>query len=109
MNVSHLLHYLITFFIIFGCMSNDYSVLTVHFYFNIIVILHWLTNNNKCFLSDYDNQGENGYTQELLEKVFGLCISNPTTLNSITYMIVIIPLYITYSKLKEMCKELGKL
>ena len=52
------LHYLITAYIILGWLVPEQQML--HAVFCALVLLHWRTNNNRCFLSEYDYSG-NGY------------------------------------------------
>ena len=91
------LHYLITFFILFGGLvgiyTKNYNITKVHIIFNLIVIIHWLTNDNKCFLSECDNHDDNEYSLSLFEKI-GISIdkNNKEFINVITYSTVIIPL-----------------
>ena len=100
MDIIHVIHYMISFFILFGSFSNNYSILKTHLYFNIIVILHWLTNNNKCFISEYHYKDNNtGYMQHLISKIFNINNVNPNILNIIGYITVLIPSYFTYKKL----------
>ena len=103
------IHYCITIFILFGGITSilflNCRMLTIHAYFCILVIAHWLTNNNKCFISEYDeNNKNNGYTLSLLKKI-GINISpdNYIITNTISYSMVLIPLYISYISLVKHC------
>ena len=99
------IHYIIFFFILFGgIISNNYNIIKFHIIFNIIVILHWLTNNNKCFLSEYDHKG--GSFVIIVFKKFGIYINenNETVINAITYSGVILPLLYSLYKLNKMKK-----
>jgi hypothetical protein len=101
--IRNTLHYSITLFVLFGnLMYHNCSYLQFHFYFCALIILHWLTNNNQCFLSQYDYK-TNEYSLEILSW-FGIHISreNYVLINIITYASITIPLLITYSKLKTL-------
>ena len=99
-------HYLITLFLFFGgIITNDCNFLKIHALFSLLVIFHWITNNNKCFLSDYDYNEGNGYTMHILKKL-GINIkqeNNEMLLNSIAYLSVLIPFFYTYTKIKKYC------
>ena len=76
----------------------------MHYYFNILVILHWWTNNNRCVLSQIDDDIEKvdtGYSQHLIKTFFGISNLDDFTLNMISYSMIIIPWYLTYIKLKK--------
>ena len=100
------IHYFISFFIVFGgfigLLFNNMNIVKFHFIFNIFVIIHWLTNNNKCYLSEIDNPNQNDakYTKDLLENVCGLNINNILLLNIISYLVVILPLILSLIILK---------
>lgn len=101
----NIIHYIITIYILIGgLISNNCISLYIHFCFCILVILHWLTNNNKCFLSEYDYDDSDGYTKSILN-FFNIDVSkydNPYLItNIIAYSIVIIPLLFTLYKLNK--------
>jgi hypothetical protein len=103
---NNIIHYLITFFIIFGgSISDNCNLLFVHYYFCIITILHWLTNNNKCFLSEYDYNHDTGYSAHLLQRLgFNFDpVKDQILLNLISYMCVLIPATITLYKYRMVC------
>jgi hypothetical protein len=99
------LHYMITLFILFGGIFNNCNILFIHYYFCIITVIHWLTNNNKCFLSEYDYKENNGYTLHLLQFLGFNFDQNKdkALLNLIAYMCVIIPASITLYKYHSLC------
>lgn len=86
-----MIHYIISIIIMFGSFfSNNKEYLKFHFFFNMMVIAHWYTNNNKCFLSDdYDEDDPQGYTKHLLS--FLHIESTDSNANRISYLSVIIP------------------
>jgi len=101
--IRSLLHYTITFYVLFGTfLSNDCTYLQYHFYFCALIIFHWLTNDNRCFLSVYDHE-PNEYTLSILSKI-GINIPKENVLLStiIVYSSVIIPMSITYVKLRKL-------
>lgn len=69
----HYIHYIISIYLVFGgVLTNDKTLLYIHFYVTFLTVIHWFTNNGQCFLSemDYDVKEEpNGYTKHLLEKM----------------------------------------
>jgi hypothetical protein len=96
------LHYIVTFFILFGgIITNNYNIIKFHIIFNTFIIIHWLTNNNKCFLSEYDHDGSNEYSSGLLKKIGINVENNENLLNFITYSVVIIPLFLSLQKLNK--------
>lgn len=98
-------HYIITIFLIFGSMTDNCNILSIHSYLCIFTVLHWLTNNNKCFLSEYDYDNNNGYTHQILQ-YFGINLdpnNDKFTLNVIAYLCVLIPLHISYTKFERRC------
>lgn len=99
------IHYIISIFIVFGgLIFNHCNGLKIHMIFNIIVILHWITNNNKCFLTEYDYENGDGYTIGILNKFgFGLDEKNIVLSNVISYLTTIIPLYYSYKAYIKNC------
>lgn len=76
--IRHYLHYVISLYIVFGGVAAKYVFGSDKFVYNHVyvltgILLHWLTNNGKCFLSQYDysEKGPNGtsYTRHLMEMV----------------------------------------
>ena len=99
------LHTFISLYIVFGgAISNNCVFLKIHCITLMIIIFHWLTNNNNCFLSQYDHhQDKTGYTRSVLKKYFGINISDEDQIkgNIISYFAAIIPLLYTYRKIKQ--------
>ena len=85
-----MLHQLITAYIVFGGLfTSNPALLRLHIAFNVIVILHWLTNNNRCFLSgEHDDNA--GYSRSLVLKLTGVTVSNAAA-NAVSYASVILP------------------
>lgn len=109
MNVSdlrHRFHYLVSAYILLGgVVTSDCRFLKWHAYFNCLVILHWMTNNNKCFLSEHDFEEDAGYTTHLLKKM-GLDVGdNPTLATLISYAVVIGPMLWSARKLWKLCGQ----
>ena len=50
------IHHVIVIFANFGWLSNTKSVLWLYFFAPLIVVCHWLTNDNRCFLTEWHNQ-----------------------------------------------------
>jgi hypothetical protein len=95
-----MIHYIISIFIMFGSFfSKNKKYLKFHFFFNLMVIAHWYTNNNKCFLSDdYGDEDPQGYTKHLLS--FLHIEATDSNANLISYLSVIIPASISLFRLK---------
>lgn len=95
-------HYIITLFLFFGGIwHNNCNVLKIHAFVCSMTILHWITNDNKCFLSEYDYNEENGYSIHLL-KYLGIHLEqdkDQMLLQLISYSSVLIPLLFTFNKL----------
>jgi hypothetical protein len=93
-----MIHYIITIFLIFGSFfSKNKIYLKTHFFINMMVILHWFTNNNKCFLSEqtYGEEDPQGYTKHLLSYIN--IEANDYNANILAYSSVILPsLYSLY-------------
>jgi uncharacterized protein with PQ loop repeat len=49
-----ILHIGIVFFVIFGCLFDSRTVLKLHVLFVPLMILHWKTNNGRCFLTNLE-------------------------------------------------------
>jgi hypothetical protein len=100
-NIRNFLHYFITFYSLFGgLITSNCKWLQIHFIFNTLILLHWLTNNNRCFLSEYDYK-ENAYTAQLLNKLGINIYDNKTALMLAPYILLFIPMMITYYKLNQ--------
>lgn len=50
------IHHIINIFIYFGWLFNAHNVLLFHVVFPLLVLLHWKTNNNRCFLTQIINE-----------------------------------------------------
>ena len=48
-------HHSLNIFANFGWLSNNKYILLIYLFAPIITIIHWLTNNNKCFLTEMHN------------------------------------------------------
>lgn len=96
------LHYIVTFFILFGgIITNNYNIIKFHIIFNTFIIIHWLTNDNKCFLSEYDNLESTEYTSGILKKLGINIDGNEILINFIAYLTVIIPLFLSLKKINK--------
>jgi hypothetical protein len=101
-DIRHYLHYIITIYLLFGgILTNNLYYINIHFYVTFFTVIHWLTNNGQCFISemDYDKTEPNGYTKHLLEKL-GLA-SNQKTVQLIAYGSVLIPCFYSLYKLNR--------
>ena len=80
-------------------LSNNLKVLYFHATVCILTILHWHTNEGKCFLSEYDYQGESEYTKQILSFV-GIYPQSNLELEFYAHSFFIIPLFISLYKIK---------
>jgi hypothetical protein len=99
--VYNTVHYFITFLIIFGgligLLFNNLNIVKIHILFNIIILVHWLTNNNRCFISDLtygDNESNTKYSEELFTSLFNYKL-NDVQQNIVAYLTIIIPTIIS--------------
>jgi hypothetical protein len=51
-----LLHHVLNIFAQFGFLVQDKKLLLLYLFAPILTILHWYTNGNKCFLTQYVNE-----------------------------------------------------
>lgn len=51
-----LLHRIIMIFIYFGWLFNDKRILKFYLIFFGVIVIHWLTNNFRCFLTQYEQK-----------------------------------------------------
>lgn len=96
----HYLHYLISLYLVFGgVFTSDLYFVKIHFYVTFLTLIHWLTNNGQCFLSQMDyneNEEPNGYTVHMLNKI-GITNPSKTVKQMCGYGSVLIPcLYSLY-------------
>jgi hypothetical protein len=67
-------HHIITFTIVFGGIISGFLLqntflLMAHMFLCGNIIIHWLTNDNRCILSKNDYAEKNGYTAEVLKYI----------------------------------------
>lgn len=100
----HYLHYIISAYIVFGgvTFNKNKNLLKLHIIILIGVLMHWYTNNGKCFLSEYDYNEENGdkekYTKHLMDSI-GISGIDPSIVSSLS---VILPLGISVYFLQKL-------
>lgn len=103
MNLIHYIHYIISFYIIFGgVITKNLTYVKIHFFVTFFIFIHWITNDGQCFLSeiDYDKNTEpNGYTKHLLSLV-GIHIT-PEQLKVIGWLSIILPCLYSFYLLKR--------
>lgn len=65
-----LIHHIFIIFIFFGWLSNNRLILYIYILIPFILIIHWKTNNNNCFLTQRVNKicelNENEYIRDFL-------------------------------------------
>lgn len=54
MNIIGTFHVLIYLFMIWGMISSNLSIIWTHIIFSSALILHWVTNDNKCILTEIE-------------------------------------------------------
>lgn len=98
-----IIHHIITFFVVFGgiisgfLLQNTY-LLMAHMFFCGNIVIHWLTNDNRCILSKKEEYAEkNGYTAEVL-KFVGIHIdpTNESVGNMFSYGITLTSLIVSW-------------
>ena len=95
--IRNYIHYCITIYLLLGGLfTNNCILLKIYFVICSLTIIHWLTNNNKCFLSQYDYE-DNEYTRTLFN-IPDYIDSN--ILSYVSYGVMILLLF-TYYKLKN--------
>lgn len=100
------LHYVISALILFGgAFTSNCTLLKFHLLLCLVVVVHWLTNNNRCMLSEEEHDNPNGYTLGLLRNV-GIVIpeDDVVTANIVAYAFVLIPAWYTLMKLHVHCQ-----
>lgn len=98
-NLRKIIHYLITLYIIIGWTPDNKKMLIIHIIFICGVLIHWITNNNRCFLSEYEyGDDPQAYTKNLLNK-FGIKLNNDKIIQFIQYLSLFIPFIISVIKL----------
>lgn len=104
-DVRRWVHYVITFFILFGgLLTDDRKLLQAHLLLCGIVLVHWLTNEGMCILSEMDHgpDDKHGYTLDVLNR-FGIRIDkdNNPAIHAVAHAAVLVPALITYLKLRR--------
>ncbi len=97
-------HYVITIFILTGgFLISNCPMLRAYLLFLVILVLHWVTNGNECFISKLDYKKEDvGYTQGILKKA-GIELSK-TTVSVLNYLFVLFMIWYTHDKLQRTCR-----
>ena len=72
MNIIGIFHVLIYAFMIFGLFSSYSSIIWTHIIMSFALLLHWITNDNKCILTEMecyimDTTEDETLTRQLLE------------------------------------------
>jgi hypothetical protein len=112
--IRHYLHYVISLYIVFGGVVAKYvfgsdKFVYIHIYVLAGILLHWLTNNGKCFLSQYDYSDndkeckdckDTSYTRHLMESVGlgGLNISGKLMSRLATMIPMLYSIYMVIKK-----------
>lgn len=111
-SLIHTIHFIVVIFLIFGGLfsgviskvfgMNETTFLMAHFCIIIANILHWLTNGNKCFLTEWEYEGSNsfGFTTSIFD-VFGIEMSEEC-MNVFSYNTLILLAVYSFNKLKRL-------
>lgn len=72
MNIVGTFHVLMYVFMFLGMFSSNVSIIWTHIILSCTIILHWMTNDNRCILTEVecyimDTKVENTLTRQLLE------------------------------------------
>ena len=72
MNIVGAFHVLIYLFMILANFSSNLSIIWTHIILSLTLLLHWATNDNKCFLTEIecyvlDINDDQTMTKQLLE------------------------------------------
>jgi hypothetical protein len=81
---------------------NETTFLMAHFCIIIANILHWLTNGNRCFLTDleYDGSTSSEFMISILN-IFGIELSDEC-INILSYNLLILLAVYSFNKLKRL-------
>lgn len=97
------LHSVFSLYIVLGWLVPDCRLRAVHFGVCVLTVLHWWTNNGRCFLSQYDYEHSGGYTASWLRAV-GLDTGDNRALQSaLAYVVVLLPAWLSYVRLRRGC------
>lgn len=97
------LHHIITFFVLTAWLYPSCRVWRFHVFFCIILLIHWGTNNNECFISQINNQKRGDYTIEAFSQ-FGINIDR-SSLHLLNCALVIIPGAISLYRIRMSCHK----
>jgi hypothetical protein len=97
-------HYAISIFILTGAfLIPSCPFLRVYLLFLVVLLLHWITNGNKCCISQFDYKKDDiGYTQGILKR-FGIEFSK-TAVTVLNYSTVLFLIWYTHDKLQRTCR-----
>jgi hypothetical protein len=92
-----IIHRLASLFIYTGWIFNNKIVLIFYLIFIIGIVIHWITNNNICFLTEYENKVCNFPKNTRYDYIYR--IFNPSTATIITILFNIFILITVFWKL----------
>ena len=100
-----ILHFLLILFFVFGpFIFNDKKYLLIYLLCSLFLLLHWVTNNNTCFLTTLESLYFN-YDKELISKKgFFNRLINPVYDINDTNMYMLLIVAITYTLIKYLKK-----
>jgi len=90
MDATYIIHVFITLFAFFGFLVAP----RIHAPFCGAILMHWITNNNRCVMSG-EYEDENGFTRELLAHVGIPWPESKTAQNIVPYVLLILPMMIS--------------
>lgn len=97
-----LIHYIISFYMIFGWLVPYCNNLKFYIIFNIFIILHWISNNNNCIISKLEKKDKGVHTSKLFKKININIDSNSIFIDIINYSSIIIFILISYYRIQNM-------
>lgn len=99
-------HYAITAFALTGVFwISNCPLLKAYFLMLVVIFLHWLTNDDRCCLSQMDHGSDTkAYSRGIWAK-FGLKLSD-TQINYTNKFIIIALIIASYLKLKKVCVKI---
>lgn len=111
-SLIHTIHFMVVIFLMFGGLfsgviskvfgMNETTFLMVHFCIIIANILHWLTNGNKCFLTqwEYGNNSSFGFLTSITNAL-GIELSDEC-MNVLCYNLLILLAVYSLNKLRRL-------
>jgi hypothetical protein len=99
-------HYAITAVVLTGVFwISNCSLLKAYMLMLVVILLHWLTNDDKCCISQIDyKHDDKGYSKSLFSKI-GITLTDTQT-SYVTKLLMLSLIVATYFKLKKVCGKI---